>query len=256
MADLLLVPDVGHGPWCWGKVWGYFTAPLEHPPKLYARSGVGKVVTLDLPGPGLSTGATGDRGPGLSLDDYARAVVGEVESHGLHNVIIVGHGLAAPIILRAAANLEEPPRRIVLFAGAIPDEGRSALDMFPRRNRLAFNLMARLNGRGKKEFRLPKAVISNAYCNGVDPFDTIQIVGRFTPVPLQLFRTKVYLNDLAVNCPVTYVPLWRDKLFPPEVQRRMARRLEGVEIAGELDSCHEVMIERPQQVVDILLKYV
>ena len=251
MTDFLLVPDVGHGPWCWGRVWGYFTAPLEHPPKLYSKSGVGQVVTLDLPGP-----STEQRGQGLALDYYAAAIAGEVKSHDLHNVIMVGHGLAAPIILRAAAHLEEPLRRIVLFAGAIPDEGRSALDTFARRNRLAFRLMTKLNGRGKKEFRLPKAVISNVYCNGVDPFDAIQIVGRFTPLPLQLFQAKVYLNDLAVNCPVTYVPLWRDKLFPPELQRRMARRLEGVEIAGELDSGHEVMIERPKQVVDFLLRYV
>ena len=253
MADFLLVHDAGQGSWCWGRVWGHLTAPVEHPPRLYARSNIGKVVALDLPGHGpLAREDTSS----LSFDDFVSAVTGEVRSQGLHDLIMAGHGVAAPILLQAATKLEEAPRRIVLFAGVIPDEGKSTLDMLPRMNRLGFKMMARLNGIARMDFRLPKAVITNGYCNGMDPFDVIQIVGRFSPMPLQLFRARVYLNDLARNCPVTYVPLWRDRLLPSQLQRRMAERLGGVEIAQELDACHEVMTERPKQVADILLRCV
>ena len=252
MADFILVADAGQGSWWWGRVWGHLTAPVESPPRLYARSSIGKVVAVDLPrdGPRLR-----EERPALTLDDFVSAIAGEVQAQSLEDVIMAGHGVAAPILLQAAAQLKVPPKRIVLFAGIIPDEGKAPLDMLPRVNRLGFKMMARMTSVAKKDFKLPKAVITNVYCNGMDPFDVIQIVGRFGPLPLQLFRSRVYLNDLSRGYPVTYVPLRRDKLLPHELQRRMAARIEGVEIVGELDACHEVMIERPREVADILRSY-
>ena len=251
MADILLVHDAGQGSWCWGRVSGHLTAPREHPPRLYARSGMGKVVSMDLP----RQAAARDAASVLTHDDFVSAVVSEVQSQGLHDLIMAGHGAAAPILLQAAAKLEEPVRRMVLFAGIIPDEGKTPLDMLSRVNRMGFKTMAKLSSIVRKECKLPKAVITNVYCNGMDPFDMIQIVGRFGPIPPQLFRSRIYLDDLAPVCPVTYVPLWRDRLLPPELQMRMALRLGDVDLAGQLDSCHEVMIERPKQVADILFSY-
>lgn len=264
MADFLLVHDAGQGSWCWGKVWGHLTAPEEHPPRLYRKSKAGKVVAVDLPGHGHQ----GDHDPrhilaapfqlggtGATLEDCASAVAGLVQSHGLHDLIIAAHGMAAPVVLKAAQMLDEPPKRIVLFAGLIPAEGKTPLDMLPRLHRQGFKMMSRLNGISRREFRLPKAVITQVYCNGMDPFDVIQIVGRFSSLPLPLFNTRTRIGDLAPNCPVSYVPLWRDRLIPPHLQRSMAARLAGAELGRELDSCHEVMIERPKQVADILAGY-
>ena len=253
MADILLVHDVGHGSWCWGRVWGHLTAPVEHPPRLYAGQRAGKVVSLDLSG--LSTG-DGGRAAGLSMDDLAAAVTDEVRSQGLRDVVMAGHGVSSPALLKAASMLDEPPRRVVLFAGIVPDEGKTVLDVLPRISKMGFKMLARLNGLARKELRLPKAVITNVYCNGMDPFDVIQIVGRFTPLSLRLLRTRVYLNDVARNFPITYVPLWRDRLVPPSIQRRIAEKLNGAEVARELDSCHEVMIEAPKDVAEVLLRYV
>ena len=260
MGDFLFVHDAGQGAWCWGKVWGYLTAPAEHPPRLHVRRAVGKLVSVDLPGHGTTAGGDVSR---LSFDDFVSAVTDAVRAQDLRDLTMVGHGIAAPIILHAAAKLEQPPKRIVLLAGFIPDEGKSALEMLPRSSKLGLKLIARLNGRGMMarlngrgiNLRLPKAVINSLYCNGMDPFEVIKIVGRFCPLPVQLLQSRVYLNDLARMCPVTYVPLWRDKLLSPRLQRRMAERLGNVEMVAELDSCHEVMIEHPRQVADLLLRY-
>ena len=35
MTDYLLVHGAGQGAWSWGSVWGYLTAPEEHPPTLH-----------------------------------------------------------------------------------------------------------------------------------------------------------------------------------------------------------------------------
>ena len=34
MTDYLLVHGAGQGAWSWGSVWGYLTAPEDHPPTL------------------------------------------------------------------------------------------------------------------------------------------------------------------------------------------------------------------------------
>ena len=252
MADFLLVHDAGQGSWSWGRVWGHLTAPVEHPPRLYAGTSVGKVVALDLPGHGSRIA---ENTPGLTLEHFVGEVVSEIQSRGLHDLILACQGLAAPIVLQAAAKLDEPPRRIVLFAGIIPQEGKSSLDTLPRRSRLGFRMMVALSRVAKRDVRLPKAVITNFYCNDMDSFDVVQILGRFGPLPLELLRTRVYLGELVRNLPVTYVPLWRDRLIPTNLQQAMAARLGAIEIAPELDSCHQATIERPKQVADILLRY-
>lgn len=252
MADFLLVHDTGQGSWCWGAVWGHLTAPVEHPPRLYSQGSRGNVITPDLPGHGSRAR---EDVSGLTLADFVSAVTNEVESRGLRDLILVGHGAIAPILVEAAAKLEQPPKRVVLFAGIIPDEGKSSMDMLPRAGRLGFSLLTKLQ-RGKgKGFKLPTPVIVNLYCNGMDPFEVVQIVGRFCPLPTQIVRTKVYLDGTTRKFPITYVPLWRDRLASSEKQIRMAERLGGVEVVSELDSCHQVMIERPKQVADILLRY-
>ena len=252
MADFLLVHDAAHGAWSSGRLWGHLTAPADHPPRLFGRGRVGKVVSTDLPGHGLRTS---QGRAALTFEDCVSAVVSEVQSHDLHDLVLSGHGLTAPILFHAASRLEEPPKRIVLFAGVIPDEGKTPLESLPRLSRAIFKLTAGPISARRREFRVPSSVVAHLYCNGMDPFDVIQIVGRFAPMPMQLLRTKTYLNEVTRNCPVTYVPLWRDRLLPWDTQNRMANRLGGVEMSGELDSCHEVAIERPRQVAEILLRY-
>lgn len=253
MADFLLVHDIGQGSWSWGRVWGYLTAPDRHPPALYAKSRVGQVISMDLPRHVVRP--MEEDMPALTFDDFVSSVVDEVKARDLRDVILVGHGLSAPIVLQAASILEVPPRRVVLFAGAIPDAGRATVDVLPTLKRLSFRMLARMKRVSKYEFRLPKMVLTGLYCNGMDPFDMIQIVGRYTPLPSQLVRTKIRLSDISSICPITYVPLWRDKLMPSQLQSRMAERLVGVEVENQIDSCHQVMMERPKQVADILVKY-
>ena len=252
MADFLLVPDAGHGAWSWGRVWGCLTTPVENPPRLYATHSIGQVVAQDLP---VKGSGAGQDGANLTIDGLVSAVIEQVASHNLRDLVLVGHGITAPVLFQAATRLETPPRRIVLFAGLIPNEGKTVLNMLPRKHRMVFNMVTKMQSAGRGAFRLPKAVIANGYCNDMDQFDVIQIVGRFGPLPLQLFNTRIYLDDFGGACPVTYVPLWRDRLIPSDLQYRMAERLGGVEILRDMDACHEVMVERPREVADILMRY-
>ena len=79
MTDYLLVHGAGQGAWSWGKVWGYMTAPVEHPPRLYAYRPADKEFSLDLPGHGAD--AQGDTAAVL-MEECVQSILRAVERQG------------------------------------------------------------------------------------------------------------------------------------------------------------------------------
>ena len=251
MTDYLLVHGAGQGAWSWGRVWGYLTAPVEHPPRLYAARPANRVYPLDLPGHGAD--ADGDTAD-VRLEECVHAITRAVERQGLKDVVLVGHGFAASLVLQAAGQLPEPPKRIVLVAGMVPLYQRTMLSVLPPRARIGFRLLSALSSFSGNGFKLPRSVIYNSLCNGMDPMEVVHSLGHFGPVPTRVLTTKVSLDQPEPASPVTYVVLTQDKILPPEVQHRMAQRVPGVDIV-QVDSCHQVMLSKPRELADILLAY-
>ncbi len=234
-------------------MWGQLTAPQGNPPRLYAQRKAGEVAAPDLPGHGSEE--TNGAGP-YTADDFIKAILDPVKDLGLRDLIMVGHGLSAPYVLRAAAMLETPPRRVILLAGVVPDQGKSTLDTLPRAARMMFKIMSRKpTGARKKDIKLAKAVIDHVYCNGMTTFDSILASGWYRTIPSIMLSARHQLGSLNFDFPISYVPLWRDRLVPSPLQRRMAEKLPHVEIEKELDACHEAALERPAQVAEALLKH-
>ena len=251
MTDFLLVHGAGQGAWSWGKVWGHLTAPVDNPPRLYARRPANRVYTLDLPGHGADSG--GDTAQ-VRMEECVHAITRTVEREGLKDLVMVGHGFAGSLIIQAASQLPEPPKRLVLVAGIVPQDQKNMLGALPRRTRTAFTLLNGLSRLSGKDLKFPKAVIGSVLCNGMGPMEVVEVLGFFGPLPTRVLKTKVPTEDSALPCPVTYVELTRDKLLPPDVQARMARRLPGAEILP-LDSCHQVMLQNPKEMANMLLRY-
>jgi pimeloyl-ACP methyl ester carboxylesterase len=251
LTDYLLVHGAGQGAWSWGKVWGYMTAPVEHPPRLYAYHKVGKVFPMDLPGHG--TDSHGDTAA-VQMEECVQAIVRTVERQELRDVVLVGHGFAGALILQAAGKLPSPPKRLVLIAGIVPGEGRSILSEFSRSSRSSFQALNWFSSLAGKDLKLPKYVISQYLCNCLDTMDIVQAIGFFGALPTRVFKTGVTLGDLNLSVPVTYIVLTRDLIVPPEIQRRMAQRIPNVELR-EFDSCHEVTLYRPRDLADTLASF-
>ncbi len=252
MTDFLLVHGAGQGAWTWGQVWGYLTAPVEHPPRLYSPRVANRVFTLDLPGHGAD--ASGDT-TDVRLEECVHAITRAVERHELKDLVLVGHGFAGSMVLQAAGQLDKPPKRIVLVAGMVPLYQRSMLSVLPQKTRVTFRILSVLSAFSGKGLRLPRSAIYNYLCNGMDPMEVVHSVGRFGPVARRVLTTKVVLDQPEPTSPVTYVVLNQDKILPPESQHRMAQRVPGVDVV-ELDSCHQVMLQQPRELAEILLKYV
>ena len=62
------------------------------------------------------------------------------------------------------------------------------------------------------------------------------------------------MEDSELPCPVTYIVLTNDRVIPPDSQRRIAERFDGVETV-EIESCHQVMAQRPEELAEVLLRY-
>lgn len=250
MTDYLLVHGAGQGAWSWGKVWGYMTAPVEHPPRLYAQRKVGKVFSMDLPGHGSDS--DGDTSSVL-MDECVQSIIRTVERQGLHNLIVVGHGFAGSLILQAASQLPEPPKRLILLAGIVPDGGKSMVSELPYLFRRGFQGITNVTGLFGKDVETPREVISRYMCNGMEPMELVQFIGYFGPLPVTVLKSKTP-DQLDTPCPVTYIVLIQDRLIPPAAQRKMAQRIPDVEIM-ELDSCHQAMLFRPRELADLLLSF-
>ena len=251
MTDYLLVHGLGQGAWSWGAVWGYLTAPEEHPPTLHKRRRANRVHPLDLPGHGADS--DGDTGA-VRLEECVQAIIKAVEREQLKDLVLVGHGFSGSMVVQAAQEMAVPPKRVVLVAGIVPAPQRPLLSACPSRTRAAFSLFSVLSSLSRQELKLPRPAISGLLCNGMDTMEVVQLVGFFTPLPTKVLKSRLPMEDLALPCPVTYIVLTEDKLIPPDSQRRISQRFEGVETV-EIESCHQVMAQRPKELAEILLGY-
>jgi pimeloyl-ACP methyl ester carboxylesterase len=188
------------------------------------------------------------------MSECVQAIVRAVERQGLKNVVLVGHGFAGSLVLQAAGQLPTPPKRLVLVAGIVPEEGKNLLSVFPQQTRSCFQFLSSLSSLFGQDLKLPRQVISQYLCNGIDPMEIVQVIGRFGPLPTRVLKSRVSLESLELPCPAGYVVLTEDRILPPEVQRRMAERIPNVDLM-ELGSCHQVSLYRPRELADILLRF-
>ena len=249
MTDFLLVAGAGMGAWAWGPTWGHMKAPPEHPPRLYNKSAIGNVVSTNLSGFSNNTVV-----PRITPEDASVAIEALVGYHRLNSPVLVAHDVAAPLVLKAAAALDPPPRRIIMLGGWIPAGRRPPLSLLPLPLRMAFTLMTALDGIKGKGFKIQKHLVMNYLCSSMPEEEVNKSVGFFQPVPPRLLKRGISLRDLEPRCPITYVVLKEDKLTPPEAQVRMAQRLGPLELI-EMDACHAAMLHQPKELARILESY-
>jgi len=229
----------------------YLTAPEEHPPTLHKRRRANRVHPLDLPGHGADAG--GDTSA-VRLEECVQAITRTAEREQLKDLVLVGHGFSGSLVVQAASEMTVPPKRVVLVAGIVPAPQRPLLSSCPARIRTAFRLFSMLSSLSRQEFKLPSPAINGFLCNGMDSMEIVQLLGFFGPLPTRVLKSRLPMETSELPCPVTYVMLTQDKMFPPDAQARVAERFEGVETV-EIESCHQVMAQHPQELAEVLLRY-
>lgn len=251
MTDYLLVHGAGQGAWVWGRVWGLLTAPQEHPPKLHRARKANRVFPLDLPGHGPD--AEGDTAA-VRLEECVQSINRSVEREALDDLVLVGHGFSGSLVLQAAAELPQPPKRIVLVAGIVPAQQRTLISAYSQRARFGYRLFSFLSSLSRQEFKLPNYAIYSYLCNTMDTMAVVQTMGFFGPLPTRVLKSRISLGENGLPSPLTYVVLTQDKMIAPDAQKQTAERFGSEEIV-EIEACHQVMLQKPEQLAEILLRY-
>ena len=251
MTDYLLVHGAGQGAWSWGPVWGHLTAPEDHPPTLHKPRRANRVHPLDLPGHGTDAG--GDTAA-VRLEECVQAITRAVEREDLKDLVLVGHGFAGSLVVQAASEMAVPPKRVVLVAGIVPAPQRPLISACSSRTRTAFRMVSMLSSMSRQDVRMPSYVINEYLCNGIDSMEVVQMMGFFGPMPTRVMKSRLPMENIELPCPVTYVVLTQDKVIASELQARIAARFNEVETV-EIDSCHQVMAQRPKELAEVLLRY-
>jgi pimeloyl-ACP methyl ester carboxylesterase len=237
LPALVLVHGGSHDARCWQ-------------PTVAALAGVApqlEVLAVDLPG----RGRAGGRLEGLTVAQCADAVVDQVDQAGLDQVVVVGHsmaGITVPAVVERLGAVRV--RRLVLLACSVPPEGRSIADTL--RGPLG-PLARRAARRGRPSKPFPRAVAAAVFCNGMTREQRRFSLGVLVPEAGTLPAERVSRAGLP-DVPRTWVLTRRDRATPPAGQRRSIENLGGVDEVVELDTCHNAMISRPQEVAAVLAR--
>ncbi len=222
MAGYVLVHGAVHGAWCWERVAPHLEAARH------------SVLAVDLPGHGrrLDTRPLDE----IGLDDYVDAVVEDISSADLHDVVLVGHSLAGITIPRVAERLPDRVRRLVFLASAHPAPGQSVRDV------MQHPLSPVSRGIGPETM----------FCNDLDEATSAWLLENLGSEPPGPMTEAIRLAPVELAKPSVYVLCEHDEALPPDLQREQARNAGASEVIS-FDSGHSAFASRPRELAELLI---
>jgi pimeloyl-ACP methyl ester carboxylesterase len=200
-----------------------------------------RILAVNLPG---RMGVPGDLNT-LAIADCVEASVGQIEHAGLDDIVLVGHSMAGLTVPGVATRLgADRVRRIICVACSMPPQGKRILDTLIPPIRLAV-------GQAKNE--LPSWMAKQMFTNGMTPEQRAFSLSVLIPDASRLAFETVDRSALPASIPRSWVLTRRDRSLPPRQQRRFIENLGGVDDVIQLDTCHNAMISKPDELAAILL---
>ena len=232
---LVLVHGGSHAADCWEPTIARLKELAPHVP----------VLAVDLPG---RRGEPGDLAR-LTIAECVASVVAQIDRAGLDRVVLVGHSMAG-ITVPGVAEALGPERldRLVFLSCSIPPEGQAIVDTISGALRFVARRRARKGGISRP---MPKMVAKRAFCNGMSPDQTAFTLARQYPDSSTVIVEQVHRNLPPVAR--TWILLTQDRALSPAKQRSFIENLGGVDEVISLDTCHNAMISKPDELAEILL---
>src|ERR1700758_1891250 len=188
------------------------------------------VLAVDLPGrrdkPGDLTQMT--------IADFVGSVVGDIESAGLEDIVIVGHSIGGMTLPGVATKLGAVRVREMIFAAAfLPPEGTSLVDSLP----WLLAGIARRVVKGGVPRETPRWLARFAYLNGVPSDRRRFMTGKLYAESLRILTENVSRRGMPDDIPRTWILTKRDRAIAPKLQRENVKALGGVQTLIEIDTC-------------------
>ncbi|MFH1604130.1 MAG: alpha/beta hydrolase [Pseudomonadota bacterium] len=232
-----------HGAQCDHSVWILQSRYLAH-------HGYG-VLALDLPGHGRS------EGPALArVEDMADWVAGALDAAGITQASIVGHSMGSLIALECAARHRARVTKIALLATAYPMQVSAELLAATRDDEpLAQDMV-----------NIWSHLAYAQYPNNPGPGfwvigENLRLMQRQAPgvMHADFAACNAYAGGAEaaakVACPALFVIARRDAMTPAGSAQAFAQSVKGARIAMIEGSGHNMMGEKPDEVLDALVAF-
>jgi pimeloyl-ACP methyl ester carboxylesterase len=208
----------------------------------------GEVVAVDLPGRGKRPVPLGD----VAVVDFVDAVVDEITSRDLHEVVLVGHSLAGITLPSVAVRIPDRISRLVFVSCAIPAPGTAVVDALGSFSPATAAVAAQLGD----EILTPTGTLhpdlaASMFFNDLDADQQAFALEIMVPESYRVVSETLGSTGLPTAVPTTYVRLLRDESVSLTTQDEMLARL-GRPSVVDLDAGHMAMISQPQALASLL----
>jgi pimeloyl-ACP methyl ester carboxylesterase len=180
---------------------------------------------------------------GINLETHIADLLAVLQFENLHDVILVGHSYGGMVATGVADRAPERIKHLVYLDAFVPESGKAANDYDTA---IRIDLMKKRAADGWK-------VPSNPIPPDTSPEDTVWLVARRVPQPLDCFDQKLVLKNGPLTLPRSYIYAQRHNPGDPFRQFMERARREGWPVY-EIDASHSPHVTAPEALMEILQK--
>ena len=186
-----------------------------------------------------------NREKATTLKSAVQEVWAQTQKLNAAQYVIVAHSLGGVVGVELARELGEKIAAFVAVSATIPAPGKSFIDTLPFPQRFIMPTLLKIAGT-----RPPVAAIRKGLCNDLTGQQTTEIIGTFTPEPIDLYTGKTSASALPA-LKYLYVRTTNDQQVVPSEQARMAKQLPAAHIV-DIASGHLAMLSHPGELASII----
>lgn len=231
MTTFVLVHGAWLGGWCYQRV-----------ARLLRRAGH-DVYTPTLTGLGERAHLMS---PSISLNTHIDDVLGVIQCEGLSDIVLCGHSYGGSVISGVAEKAVDRIGSLVFVDAFVPEDGQSHMAAFPAEQAEHMRRDARQNGEG---YLLTPPTADRVNLNAADWAWVKAMCGKH---PLQCFEAKIALSGARERVARRIYIVATGWAAPFEA---FAKRFEQDSAwqVKRVDCGHLIMLDRPQELAEILL---
>ena len=227
-SGIVLIHGAGLGNYIWSETNQYFNNPF-----------------LLIQYPNREVGDKSNRR--ILFEDYLNSAIKQIDDWEVNQFTIIAHSIGGCIGLKLNEYFKERVNGFIGISAILPKKGMSFTDCFPFPQKLILPVILKLFGT-----KPPEKLIKDELCNDLEPFQSEEIIKRFSPESIKLYTTKLKYNSTPENS--LFVKLTNDKSITESMQNEMIKNLKCKEIV-ELDSGHLPMMSKPKELAEIINNY-
>lgn len=222
MTDFVLVHGGMHTASCWDPV-----VPLLD----------GRVVAVDLPGRGRRPADVST----VTLDECVRAVLDDMDAHGIERACLVGHSMGGITLTELGHRHPDRVSHLIYVGAIVPGPGETNASIFVGEPLPAMPL-------------LPEAHAKELFGNDLTDEQWTAHYATLVDEAPGIFNADV--SGYASGMPIAYVNMTDDVPVPPDLADRMASNLGPGVVRHTIDTGHTVMVSQPQALASFINDFV